>query len=374
MNKSYSTGWVINASKNVRYEIKYVADIFDINDLTLVNNVTNGRRLIIVDNFILQKFKKELDNYFELNTKNFAIFPVDINEEGKNIDAALLIVEIMEQFGLLRKSEPVIAIGGGSLLDTVGFACSIYRRGVPYIRVPTTLLSIVDVSVAIKTAINHLGRRNRLGTYYPPELVLLNRKFIETQSDREIANGLGEILKLAIINDFGLFELLENNAALLFNEKFQYGAVPVKVINKAIITMISNLQSNLWEEHLERAVDFGHSFSQLIEQKNLPELLHGEAVALDCLFSCCISVSRGLMTDAELDRVYSTIKKLNLPLFHKDFTNASVIKDALADTVKHRNGDQNLPIPFGIGFFVFINDLTETDINNAIKIYSKLGN
>jgi 3-dehydroquinate synthase len=150
----------------------------------------------------------------------------------------------MEDFGLLRRSEPVIAIGGGSLLDSVAFACSIYRRGVPYIRVPTTLLGIVDVSVAIKTGVNHLGRRNRLGTYYPPSAVFLYRKFIETQSDREICNGLGEILKLAIIEDLSLFLLLEANSALLRKEKFQYGAIPVKVINRAITVMINNLQNN----------------------------------------------------------------------------------------------------------------------------------
>jgi 3-dehydroquinate synthetase len=374
MNDNYSTAWVINATKNIRYEIRYTADIFDINDLTLVGNTTSLRRLIIIDSFILYQYRKEIYNYFELNTKEFLIFPVEINEENKDLETALSIVECMEKFGLLRKSEPVIAIGGGSLLDTVGFACSIYRRGVPYVRVPTTLLSIVDVSVAIKTAINHFGRRNRLGSYYPPELVLLNRKFIATQSTRDIANGLGEILKISIINDFGLFELLENYAYLLFSEKFQHGAIPVKIINKSIINMINNLQSNLWEEHLERAVDFGHSFSQLIEQNNLPELLHGEAVALDCLFSCCISVSRGLMTRAELDRVYMTTKNLNLPTFHKDFTEINIINDALADTVKHRNGNQNLPIPSGIGFFTFINDLTEKDINSAIDIYLKLGN
>jgi len=372
MNESYSTAWVINASKNVRYEIRYASDIFDINDLTLVGNSTSVRRLIIIDCFILQQYRKEIYDYFELNSKEFVIFPVEIKEENKNLEMALSIVECMEKFGLLRKSEPVIAIGGGSLLDTVGFACSIYRRGVPYIRIPTTLLSIVDVSVAIKTAINHFGRRNRLGSYYPPELVLINRKFIATQSTRDIANGLGEILKIAIINDSGLFQLLENYAHLLFSEKFQHGAIPIKIINKAIINMINNLQSNLWEEYLERAVDFGHSFSQLIEQNNLPELLHGEAVALDCLFSCCISVSRGLMNSAELDRVYMTTKNLNLPTFHKDFLDVNTINDALADTVRHRNGNQNLPIPSGIGFFTFINDLTEKDIRSAIDIYSNL--
>lgn len=349
-----------------------MANVFDVDDLTLVGNVTKSRRLIIVDNFILQNYSKDIYNYFESNTSEFLLFPFGISEETKNMETVFSIIECMEKFGLLRKSEPVIAIGGGSLLDAVGFACSIYRRGVPYIRVPTTLLSIVDVSVAIKTGVNHLGRRNRLGSYFPPDLVLLNRRFIESQTVREIANGLGEILKLAIINDLGLFELLECNSELLFTEKFQYGAIPVKIINKSILTMINNLQNNLWEQDLRRVVDFGHSFSQLIEQRNLPNLLHGEAVALDCLLSCCISVSRGIMTYAELERVHLVTKKLNLPTYHKDFANFRLISDSLADTVKHRNGDQNLPIPSGIGFSIFINDLNDEDINSAINLFSNL--
>jgi len=372
MSSNYYINWIITSSKNVSYEVKYTPNLFDTEDLTLVDNVENGRRLIFIDSYIFKTWGKEVDAYFHFNTKEYLLYQIDVDEEKKNLDTTLTIIECMESFGLLRKSEPVIAIGGGSLLDAVGFACSIYRRGVPYVRVPTTLLSIVDVSVAIKTGINHLGRRNRLGAYHPPKTVLLNREFIATQSEREIANGLGEILKIAIINDLGLFELLENNSDLLFKEKFQFGAIPVKIINKAITTMISNLQSNLWEENLERAVDFGHSFSQLIEQKNLPELLHGESVALDCLFSCCISVSRGLMSEPELNRVLSTTKKLNLPTFHKDFADLEVIKESLDDTVKHRNGNQNLPLPLGIGFFTFINDLIETDLQAAINIYSKL--
>jgi len=372
MSDNHSIGWTINSSKNVCYEIKYMSNVFDVNDLTLVGNVTNSRRLIIVDSFILQNYSKDIYSYFESNTSEFLLLPFVISEETKNMDTVFSIIECMEKFGLLRKSEPVIAIGGGSLLDAVGFACSIYRRGVPYIRVPTTLLSIVDVSVAIKTGVNHLGRRNRLGSYFPPDLVLLNRRFIESQSAREIANGLGEILKLAIINDLGLFELLENNSELLFIEKFQYGAIPVKIINKSILTMINNLQNNLWEQDLERVVDFGHSFSQLIEQRNLPDLLHGEAVALDCLLSCCISVSRGIMTHDELQRVYSVTKKLNLPTYHMDFANSRLISDSLADTVKHRNGNQNLPIPSGIGFSIFINDLNDDDIISAINLFSNL--
>ena len=364
--------WRLTASKPLEYQITYAPNLFDLENPSLLEPNTSSRRLAFVDSNVYVNFADTINEHFEVNSPGSVVVSVEANETLKTLDNSLVLIKHMEDFGLLRRSEPVIAIGGGSLLDSVGFACSIYRRGVPYIRVPTTLLGIVDVSVAIKTGVNHLGRRNRLGTYYPPAAVFLYRKFIETQSDREICNGLGEILKLAIIEDLSLFTLLEGNSALLRNEKFQYGAIPVKVINRAITVMINNLQNNLWEDNLMRAVDFGHSFSPLIEQDSLPELLHGEAVALDCLFSSCLSFNRGLLDDVELSRIFRVTRDLGLPTTHRSFLNSQQLMSSLMDTVKHRNGRQNLPVPVGIGSHQFLNDIEEDEVMKATRTLEDL--
>lgn len=364
--------WRLTASKPLEYQITYAPNLFDLENHSLLEPNTSSRRLVFVDSNVYANFSETINEYFEVNSPGSVVVSVEANEPLKTLDNSLVLVKHMEDFGLLRRSEPVIAIGGGSLLDSVGFACSIYRRGVPYIRVPTTLLGIVDVSVAIKTGVNHLGRRNRLGTYYPPSAVFLYRKFIETQSDREICNGLGEILKLAIIEDLSLFLLLEGNSALLRKEKFQYGAIPVKVINRAITVMINNLQNNLWEDNLMRAVDFGHSFSPLIEQDSLPELLHGEAVALDCLFSSCLSFNRGLLDEVELSRIFRVARDLGLPTIHESFLDSKQLMRSLMDTIKHRNGSQNLPVPVGIGSHQFLNDIQEDEVIKATKTLEEL--
>jgi len=364
--------WRLTASKPLEYQITYAPNLFDLENPSLLESNTSSRRLVFVDSNVYVNFADTINEYFEVNSPGSVVISVEANETLKTLENSLVLIKHMEDFGLLRRSEPVIAIGGGSLLDSVGFACSIYRRGVPYIRVPTTLLGIVDVSVAIKTGVNHLGRRNRLGTYYPPAAVFLYRKFIETQSDREICNGLGEILKLAIIEDLSLFTLLEGNSALLRNEKFQYGAIPVKVINRAITVMINNLQNNLWEDNLMRAVDFGHSFSPLIEQDSLPELLHGEAVALDCLFSSCLSFNRGLLDKVELSRIFRVTRDLGLPTTHRNFLDSQQLMSSLMDTVKHRNGSQNLPVPVGIGSHQFLNDIEEDEVMKAARTLEDL--
>ncbi len=372
MSIDFPKNWVISSTQSINYTVSYAPNLFDPTNLLLIDSRDKVRRLVFVDTNVLNIYGEEITNYFTINAPGSKIVGVLANEVTKTLDNVLTLVEDLENFGILRRSEPVIAIGGGALLDLVGFACSIYRRGIPYVRVPTTLLSIVDVSVAIKTGINHLSRRNRLGTYYPPESVFLNRKFISTQSNREISNGLGEILKLGIIDDLHLFTLLEENADLLIAEKFQFGAVPVRVINKAISVMINNLQNNLWEDNLCRAVDFGHTFSPLIELNLLPSLLHGEAVALDCIFSSCISFHRGSITRQELNRIYEVARSLGLPTDCESFLDINQLESALSDTVKHRNGNQNLPIPDGIGAHKFINDLSPADLVAAIDVFRRL--
>jgi len=269
---------------------------------------------------------------------------------------------------VLRR-EPIIAIGGGVLLDIVGFACSIYRRGIPYIKVPTTLLAIVDASVGSKVAINHFERRNRLGAYYPPIATLIDKKFIKTQSEREIVNGIAEIFKLAVIKSPELFTLLEENAELLIEEKFQHGAVPVRVINLAITDMIAELGPNLWERKLDRCVDFGHTFSPVIEMANIPELLHGEAVALDCLYSSCIACLRGYIGQSVLNRIFNLAKRLKLKTYHEDFTKIELLQQSLADATKHRNGNQFAPLPIYVGNYKIVNDITQSEMKYAIELF-----
>ena len=122
---------------------------------------------------------------------------------------------------------------------------------------------------------------------------------------------------------------------------------------------------------MKRVVDFGHSFSPIIEMKSLGssnELTHGQAVALDVLYSCGISAIRNMMSPDDLFRVYKVAKALTLPINHPSFEDPLLLLESLNDTVKHRNGDQNLPIPESIGHSVFLNDLTYEEIKRAVDV------
>lgn len=367
---NYKKTWSVQTELPVSFTVQYSSNIFNPknHDLISCGGGNSDRRIIVIDRNVNNLYSEQLIAYFQELKVDGRVLVIDSDEENKTWDNANRILRFFEDEGLLRR-EPVIAIGGGVLLDIVGYCASIYRRGVPYIKVPTTLLAIVDASVGAKVAVNHFERRNRIGAYYPAVATLIDKKFIATQSEREIVNGLAEILKLAIIKDLELFELLESDYDNLLKDKFQYGAVPVRVINLAITGMIEELAPNLWEKKLDRCVDFGHSFSPIIEMQNIPNLLHGEAVILDCLFSSCIAYQRTYISNKELERIFSTAKNLKLPIFHEDFTKIELLMKSLSDTMKHRNGNQYLPLPLGIGNYKIVNNVTASEIESAINCF-----
>ena len=363
--------WSVKTELPVEFKLTYSADIFNPENKDILNLSASNRRIIVIDAEVYDLYKDKIEEYFHVNKLESHILCVDCKEENKTWKNLDRILEFYEQTGILRREE-VIAIGGGVLLDIVGFACGIYRRGIPYVKIPTTLLAIVDASVGSKVAVNHMGRRNRIGTYYPPIVTFIDKKFIKTQSEREIVNGIAEIFKLAVIKSPELFELLEENAEMLIDEKFQYGAVPVRVINLAITDMITELGPNLWEKRLDRCVDFGHTFSPVIEMANMANLLHGEAVALDCLFSSCISFTRGYIDVEQLKRIFNVAKRLKLKTFHPDFTNQKMLMESLNDATKHRNGNQFAPLPIAIGNYRIVNDITPDEMKLASDMFEEI--
>tara|TARA_R110000824_G_scaffold211022_5_gene396909 strand:+ start:5785 stop:6945 length:1161 start_codon:yes stop_codon:yes gene_type:complete len=373
--------WNVTASLPVAFKVKMTDNVLEPTNYSLIEYGQTGRgarRLVIVDSTVFFGREKAIKSYFDFHNIETKIVPIDMSEDKKNLEHLLYILEIMENFGILRRSEPLICIGGGVLLDMCGLAANLYRRGVPYIKVPTTLLAIVDASVGVKTSINHFCRRNRLGSYYPPVAAYLDRTFLDTLPKEEIVSAMGEIFKMAVIKNSKLFELLETDAVELMQQNFLLDGPAESVISESINDMIVELAPNLWETDLKRIVDFGHSFSPMLEMKSLedstvPNLSHGEAVSIDVVFSSCLAHHRGLIPKSELERIVDLSFVMQLPTYHPYFTNYLLLWESLIDTTRHRDGKQNLPIPaVSIGNSIFLNDVKLEDVKETIKLYVQM--
>lgn len=371
-NQLQAKSWEVNSREVVNFKIFHTHSIFTkpeiLDDLSSTNRV-----FLAIDKNVSDIYEDEIKKIIKYSSKEYLIYELPPDEENKNFETTLGLIKFLDENKLKRVSEPIIAIGGGVTLDITAFAASIYRRGVPIIKIPTNLLSIVDACVGVKTGINLGLMRNRVGTYYPPIKVLVDKNFLHTCPERHISNGLGEIFKIALIKSENLFSALEFYAETVgLHEKLCKGPLASKIINDSITLMLEELEPNLWEKNLQRCVDFGHSFSPLIELKNIDELLHGEAVVLDCLFSSCLSTVLNYLDQKDLERSYNLAKNLGLKILHNDFTNKSLLIESLEQTKAHRNGDLNLPIPNKIGDYIFVNELSDEQLSDTINLFIKM--
>merc|ERR1712070_835060 len=164
------------------------------------------------------------------------------------------------------------------------------------------------------------GKKNKLGAYLPPVLTLLDRSFLATLDERQLANGAAEIVKMAMVKDPELFSLLADFGSQLIKERFQDlpgsgSIVPSRVLDLSIQTMLEDLAPNLWEDSLTRLVDFGHVFSMELEMAVLfdDKLFHGEAVAIDMAFCAVLSYVRGHIDSSTCDALLDMMRGLGLP-------------------------------------------------------------
>ncbi|MEU9167299.1 sedoheptulose 7-phosphate cyclase [Streptomyces sp. NPDC048420] len=374
-----SPAWTVEAVRQARYHVVSSDHLFARDNTTLLTGCPDApmrsgeRRLLVVDENVDALYGAQIREFLDFHGVRATVLTLRADETVKQWDAVCQVVDAMNDFGIDRRREPVIAIGGGVLTDIVGFAASIYRRGTPYIRIPTTLIGLVDAGVGVKTGVNYSTGKNRLGTYAPATATFLDRSFLRSLDLRHISNGLAEILKMALIRSEKLFGLLESHGPAVRADRFQgttgdlAGAADA-IIAESIHLMLEELQPNLWESSLERCVDYGHTFSPTVEMHALPELLHGEAVVIDMALTTALSALRGDVSEAQADRVFSVIRALGLPLWNDVLDDTSLLEHALQDTVRHRDGQQRLPLPLGIGRHRFVNDVTPAELRDAARL------
>ena len=360
--------WHVSHQRTIEYEVVNCPDIFNPqNDALLsIGKRENTRRFIVVDTNVDRYFSKAIKEYFDFHKINTRVLVFPSGEKNKSVENYLWILRELDEFPINRRDEPIIAIGGGVLTDIAGFVASSYRRGVPHIKVPTTLMGYIDASVGIKTGINFNDHKNRLGSFEPPKKVLLDRNFLKTLPERHLLNGVCEMIKLAIVKDLTLFELLEAHGPTSITTRFQ-DEISGSILDRSVGGMLEELQPNLFEDELARKVDFGHTFSYGLETHDEAHLLHGEAVLIDIVLSSILANARNLLPDQELNRLFDLISKLGITL-RTELVTPELLWNTLEERTYHRNGLQRVPLPKGLGQCTFVNDIKFEEIQSACKI------
>lgn len=260
-----------------------------------VLSFTNSqKRLFVISKNVYNLYKDEL------GLCDCEVLILNDGEKEKNFKNYIKILKTAEKIGLTR-TDAMIAIGGGVIGDITGFAAATYMRGIDYIQVPTTLLSMVDSSVGGKTAIDMNGIKNIVGTFYQPKQVFININFLETLNKRQFMSGLGEVLKYAFIEDncgykhsLFLFEYL----TLCCEKLLSFEPMTLmRVIEYCLNLKISVVNQDEKESKLRKILNFGHTLGHALESKGkYKKYLHGEAVVQGIFFIFNYAYAQGLIT------------------------------------------------------------------------------
>jgi len=336
-----------------------------------------GRCLAIIDYNVHRLYGSQMQAYFQHYKIDLTLFPVKIEEPDKTTQTFLAIADAFSDFGLRRK-EPVLVIGGGLVLDVAGFACSPYRRSTNYIRVPTTLIGLVDAGVAIKVAVNHGKLKNRLGAYHPPQQVFLDFSFLKTLPVDQVRNGMAELVKIAVVANAEVFNLLEQYGSDLLYTHFGYARedaelkeIGYRVNYESIKTMIELETPNLHELMLDRVIAYGHTWSPTLELAPAVPLLHGHAVNIDMALSATIAAQRGYISTVDRDRILSLMSRLGLALDHP-LLDSNLAWDATQSITLTRDGLLRAAMPKPIGECCFVNDLSRPEVDASLAEHKRL--
>ncbi|MCW7493607.1 3-dehydroquinate synthase [Leptospira sp. 2 VSF19] len=279
------------------------------------------KALVVLDERLIHYFPNlvsEIKSYFQ-NFKTIVrltgdILPISGGEDCKNNQQLWeSLVNAVDACGVDRHSY-ILAIGGGALLDLVGYVAAVSHRGIRLIRIPTTVLSQNDSGVGVKNSINHQGKKNFLGTFAPPVAVFNDLQFLETLDDRDWRSGMAEAIKVALIKDKDFFHWIEVNAIELQNRNLDKMAYLIHRCAKLHMDHIAS--GDPFEFGSSRPLDFGHWSAHKLEYLSQFSLRHGEAVAIGMALDTVYSYQKQFLSLDDCIRILSLLKTLGFLIYH----------------------------------------------------------
>ena len=372
------TAFHVEAYERIDYSLLYVDGAFAVDNTEIAESYRPfGRCLMVVDEAVHAVHGARMQAYFAHHGIELTVFRVAIRETDKTLGTVERIVDAFGEFGLVR-TEPVLVVGGGLTTDVVGFACSIFRRSTNYIRVPTTLIGLIDASVAIKVAVNHGRNKNRLGAFHASQKVILDFSFLKTLPADQVRNGMAELLKISVVANRGIFELLEKYGEDLLLTRFGYldgtpelREIAHRVTYDAIHTMLSLEVPNLHELDLDRVIAYGHTWSPTLELAPERPYFHGHAISIDMALSTTLAEQRGYISVSERDRIFWLMSRVGLTL-DSPYLTSELLRKATDSIVQTRDGALRAAMPRPIGTCFFVNDLSTAELDRALAIHREV--
>ena len=354
-------------TKNLKYPIFIGKNIIDkIQKLLKKNSINFNQCLIIIDKNVPKKQINKILN--SLPKKKITLHYFDANEKNKNQKSINKILSILLKKNFNR-NDCLISIGGGITGDVSGFAASMFKRGLKFVNIPTTLLSQVDSSIGGKTGINTKYGKNSIGAFYQPSLVISDIDFLRSLPKREVMCGYGEILKHALITNKKFFTFLNKNGTAILNLKTPFIET---AIYKSCFIKKKVVEVDEKEIGVRKILNFGHTFAHAYEStlNYSQKLNHGEAVILGIKTAAKFGLLNKILNHADFMLIENHLNKLELPRnIHRFFSikELNKILSFMKKDKKNNTNKINLVLLKKIGSPIYKLQFNEKKINLFLR-------
>ncbi|MCZ6836511.1 MAG: 3-dehydroquinate synthase [Planctomycetota bacterium] len=360
------------------HRVRMTRNAFDPTNTTLIDSfgiTEHGphRAIVVVDEGVAKAWPDLIEcirGYSQTYTDRLQLIdePIVIpgGETCKNDwNAFHQVIRAIEKAKICRHSY-VIAIGGGAILDVVGFAAATAHRGVRLIRIPTTTLAQGDSGIGVKNGLNDLGKKNFLGTFSPPWAVINDDSFLSTLSDRDWRSGFSEAIKVALVKDAHFFEDIERLSDRL-GDRDERAAQPL--IRKSAQLHLQHIitSGDAFELTSARPLDFGHWAAHKLEAMTDYRLTHGEAVAIGMAIDVTYSSLIGLLDEEDEGRILNCLKMIGFTLSDEAMGEIDTLLEGLEEFREHLGGQLTIPLLGGIGKQIDVHEIDLKVMKQAIE-------
>jgi len=338
-----------------------------------------GRCVAVVDDKVEALYGKDLDAYFAHHGIEYKKLVFSGNEVDKDIRDVERILVALKKSGQGRH-EPLLVVGGGVIADIAGFAAALYSRNTPYVMLCTSIVSGIDAGPSPRVCCNGFDYKNLYGAYHPPVLTITDRGFWKTLHPGWLRHGVAEIIKMAVMKDLSLFELMEKWGTKCLVTKFgtegesvndpEFQDICDLIVGKAMEGYVRSEYGNLWETHQCRPHAYGHTWSPGYE---LPSgMLHGQAVGTCMGFGAYLACKADFIDETEMNRILKVISDCELCLWHPVMEDGAAVWQSQVAMIEKRGGNLCAPIPRPLGQSGYLNDLSEEELLQDLQTYKEL--
>ena len=300
----------VNYEDKPSYDIWLEPDFMRLGEAVAPLMLNKRKIMIITDSNVAKHYLEAITNVFLSCAKHVESFIFPSGENSKNLDTVSQCYERLIQAGFDR-NDVLVALGGGVVGDLTGFVAATYLRGIRFIQVPTSLLSMVDSSIGGKTGVDYKAFKNMVGAFHQPKLVYMNLSTLLTLPDAEYFSGMGEIIKHGLIKDISYYEWLKLQEAKISTRDYE---TILTMVYRSCLIKRAVVEQDPKEQGERALLNFGHTIGHSVEKLKELTLLHGECVCLGMAAASYLSMKRGTISEDEYQDILITIESFKQPI------------------------------------------------------------